>query len=65
MKDIYIKIHNASDTIHTDQSSCFPATSSTGNKYIMALVKVDGNCIDAEPMKDRTAESMIKAYLAL
>jgi hypothetical protein len=29
------------------------------------LVKVDGNYIDAEPIKDRTAGSMIKAYLAL
>jgi hypothetical protein len=65
MKDIYIKIHNKSDTMHTDQSGRFPATSSAGNKYIMTLIKVDGNYIDAEPMKDRTAGSMIKAYLAL
>jgi hypothetical protein len=51
--------------MHTDQSGCFPATSSAGTKYIMTLVKVDGNYINAEPMKDRTAGSMIKAYLAL
>jgi hypothetical protein len=31
----------------------------------MVLVKVDGNYIDAEPMKNRSAGSMIKAYLAL
>jgi hypothetical protein len=65
MKDIYIKIHNASDIMNTDQSGRFPATSSAGNKYIMTLVEVDGNYIDAEPMKDRSAGSMIKAYLAL
>ncbi len=65
MKDICIKIHNASNTMHTDQSGCFPATSSAGNKFIMRLVEVNGNYIDAEPMKDRSAGSMIKAYIAL
>ncbi len=51
--------------MHTDQSDLFPATSSAGNKYIMMLVVVDGNYINAEPMKDRTTGSMIKTYLAL
>jgi len=31
----------------------------------MVLVEVDGNYIDEEPMKNRSAGSMIKAYLAL
>jgi hypothetical protein len=31
----------------------------------MTLVEVDGNYIDAEPIKNRSARSMIKAYLAL
>jgi hypothetical protein len=31
----------------------------------MVLVEVDGNFIDAEPMKNKTAGSMIKAYLEL
>jgi hypothetical protein len=31
----------------------------------MMLVEVDGNYIDAEPMKNRSAGSMIKAYLTL
>ena len=65
MKDIYIKVHSASDTMYTDQPGRFPATSSSGNQYIMVLVEVDGNYIDAEPMKNRSAGSMIKAYLAL
>jgi hypothetical protein len=43
MKDMYTKIHNARDTMHTDQTGCFPAISSTGNKYLMTLVEVDGN----------------------
>jgi hypothetical protein len=65
MKDIFIKIHSASETMYTDQTGRFPATSSSGNQYIMVLVEVDGNYIDAEPMKNKSAGSMIKAYLAL
>ncbi len=43
MQDLYIKIHNASETMHTDQPGQFPATSSNGNQYIMVLVEIDGN----------------------
>jgi hypothetical protein len=50
---------------HSNQTGCFPATLSSGNQYIMELVEVDGNYIDAEPMKNRSAGSMEKAYLAL
>ncbi len=65
MKDVYVKIHSATETMYTDQPGWFPATSSSGNQYIMVLVKVNGNYIDTEPMKNRSAGSMIKAYLAL
>jgi hypothetical protein len=51
--------------VHFDQTGRFPATSSSGNKYIMVLVEIDGNYIDSEPMKNKTEGSMIKAYLAL
>jgi hypothetical protein len=65
MHDVYIKIHSASATMHSNQMGCFPATSSIGNQYIMVLVEVDGNYIDAEPMKNRSAGSMVKAYHTL
>jgi hypothetical protein len=65
MRDVYIQIHNASETMHTDQSGRFPATLSKGNQYIMVLVEVGGNYIDAEPMKNKSEGSKIKAYLAL
>ncbi len=64
MKDVYIKIYIASNTMHSNQTGCFPATSSRGNQYVMVLVEVDGNYIDAEPMKNKTEGSMIKTYLA-
>jgi hypothetical protein len=63
--DVYVKIFNARDTIHTDQTGNLPVTSSRGNKFIMVLVNVDGNYIDAEPVKDHTDASLIKAYTAL
>jgi hypothetical protein len=65
MRDIYIKELNASDTLHTEQTGFFPASSNTGNKYIMTLDEVDGNHINAEPKKNRSVGSMKKAYLAL
>ena len=65
MHDVYIKIHNVIETMHTDQTGRFPATSTRGNQYIIVLVEVDGNYIDAEPMKNRTEGSIINAYLIL
>jgi hypothetical protein len=62
IRDVYIQIHNP---MHTDQSGCFPVTSSKGNQYIMVLVEVDGNYIDAEPMKNKSEGLIIKAYLTL
>jgi hypothetical protein len=52
MKDIYIKIHNATKTMHSDQTNRFSATLTRGNKYIMVLVEVNGNYIDTEPMRE-------------
>jgi hypothetical protein len=43
MQDVYIKVHNANNTLHSNQTERFPATSSSGNQYIMVIVKVDGN----------------------
>jgi hypothetical protein len=51
--------------MHSNQTGRFPATSSNGDKYIMVLVEVDGNFIDAEPMKDKLECAMIKAYTTL
>jgi hypothetical protein len=65
MQDVYIQIHNASETMHTNQSGRFPATLSKGNQCIMVLVEVDGNYINAEPMKNKSEGLIIKAYLAL
>lgn len=52
-------------TIYSDQTGGFPVTSSQGNEYIMIMCEVDKNYIAAEPMKNRTAESMVQTYLIL
>ncbi len=65
IKDIYIKIYNATKMMQSNLTGRFPATSSKGNKYIMVLVKISGNYINAEPMKSKLEGSMIKPYLVL
>ncbi len=64
MRDIFNKIYNAVK-MHSNQTGRFPATSSKGNQYIMVLVEVDGNYINAEPIKNKSEGSIIKAYLIL
>ncbi len=65
MNDVYIKIHNASKTMHSNFTGRFPAISRRENQYMMVLVEVDGNYIDAELMKNKTEGSIIKMYLIL
>jgi hypothetical protein len=48
--------------IYTDQTGIFPVVSSKGNKYIMILYDYDSNAILAQPIKDRTAPELLRAY---
>jgi hypothetical protein len=48
--------------IYTDQTGRFPIVSSKGNKYIMILYDYDSNAILAQPIKDRTAPELLKAF---
>jgi hypothetical protein len=63
--DVYIQLFNVEGTMLTNQTGRFPANSSSRNKYIMVLVEIDGNYIDADLMKDQMEGSMIKACLIL
>jgi hypothetical protein len=65
MQDVYVKVHNANNTLHSNQTGRFQATSSSRNQYIMVIVEVDGNYIDAEPMKNRSPGFMVKTYQTL
>jgi hypothetical protein len=48
--------------IYNDQTCRFPVVSSKGNKYIMILYDYDSNAIVAQPIKDRTAPELLKAF---
>lgn len=48
-----------------DQTGRFPITSSKGNKYVMVACELDGNYIDAKPMKDQTKGELVTAYKAI
>jgi hypothetical protein len=48
--------------IYTAQTGRFPVVSSKGNTYIMILYDYDSNVILAQPIKDRTATELLKAF---
>jgi hypothetical protein len=48
--------------IYADQTGRFPFVSSKCNKYIMVLYDYDINAILAQPIKDRTAPELLKAF---
>jgi hypothetical protein len=48
--------------IYTDQTGRFTVVSSKGNKCIMILYDYDSNVILAQPIKDRTAPELLKAF---
>ena len=50
------------EMIYMDQTGHFPAVSHQGHKYIMCLVKGDGNYIALEPMISHDKVEMIWFY---
>jgi hypothetical protein len=48
--------------VYTDQTGRFHVVLSKGNKYIMILYDYDSNTILAQPIKDRTAPELLKAF---
>jgi hypothetical protein len=48
--------------IYTDQTGRFPVVSSRGNKNIMILYDYDSSAILAQPIKDRIAPELLKAF---
>jgi hypothetical protein len=62
LNDIFIKIYELAETIHTNQTSAFLVTLQQGNWYIMIGIHIDANYIFCETMKNRTEGEMIKAY---
>jgi hypothetical protein len=63
--NIMVKVIHAHNTMYTNQTGCFPVQSSCGNKLLMVLFEVDGNYINAEPIKDSYDNSLINTYQTL
>ena len=61
--DIYLEVWDLRDTTYSDQTGRFPYTSYKGSQYLMVLVEIDSSCILVEPLRDKTAEEMQRAYL--
>jgi hypothetical protein len=51
--------------IYTDQTGRYPVVSSKGNKYIMVFYVYDGNAIMAEPITNRTAAELLRAFYVM
>ena len=62
-KDVYLRVFDMSKkAMYTDQTGRFPITSAGRHKYTMVAEELDGNYIDAEPLKSRTAKELTEAY---
>ncbi len=65
-KDVYLRVRDMTKKpMFTDQTGRFPITSSKGNKYLMIACELDGNYIDAEPLKSKTTSDLVSAYQSI
>jgi hypothetical protein len=48
--------------IYKDQTGRYPVVSRKGNKYIMVVYEYDGNVILTEPINNRTAAELLRAF---
>ena len=49
----HFKIWDTQEKIYTDQTGKCSYQSSRGHRYMMVMVEIDTNDIDAEPIKNR------------
>jgi hypothetical protein len=62
LNDIFVRLEDLNEEIHTNQTGAFPHTSQCGNRYIMVAVYLDANYIFAKPMKNKTEGETIRVY---
>jgi hypothetical protein len=60
--DIFVRIEDLAESIHSNQTGTFLYTSQQGNQYIMIAIHLDANYIFCKPMKNRSEDEMIEAY---
>ena len=59
---VFIKAINVTGRISTDQTGCFPVTSSQGSKYLMVLYDHDSNAILCGPIKSCSKHKLLRSY---
>jgi hypothetical protein len=62
LNNIFVRMVDLNEEIHTNQTGAFPHTSQRGNRYIMVAVYLNANYTFAKPMKNRTEGEMIRVY---
>ena len=62
LNNIFVRVEDLNEKVHTNQTGAFPHTSQCDNHYIMVAVHLDANYIFAKPMKNRTEGEMIRVY---
>ncbi len=60
--DIFVRVEDLANSIHSNQTGAFPYTLQHGNRYVMVAIHLDANYIFNKPMKNRTEGETIKAY---
>jgi hypothetical protein len=60
--NIFVRIKDLVESIHSNQTGTFPYTSQQGNRYVMIAIHLDANYIFCKPMKNRSEDEMIEAY---
>ena len=58
----YASTMEVTGQVYSDQTGRFVAPSDKGNQYLFVMYDCDSNSIHAEPMKNRTATSILAAY---
>ena len=59
---VYATCSTITGQVFTDQTGKFVVPSTAGHNYVMILYDYDGNSIQSEPMKSRTAQEHVRAY---
>ncbi len=62
LNEIFVRVEDLNEEIHTNQTGAFLHTSQRGNPYIMVAIHLDANYIFAKPMKNRMEGEMIRVY---
>jgi hypothetical protein len=62
LNDIFVRMEDLNEEIHTNQTGAFPYTYQRGNRYIMVAAHLNANYIFANPMKNRMEGEMIRVY---